>query len=151
MKDKAIALLLDLMRLDHALALLYQRALASVAPFDLQDHLTRLRDDHHKHVTALADALSEMGRPAPVLVDDPMAAVDLGLAVSGAEADLPTVLRALDKNERLLERRYDAGRRSLVPAEARKVVEKLYDEQREHVELIADLQRTSQRPAPPTR
>lgn len=151
MKDKAVALLHDLMRLDHAQALLYQRALTAVAPFDLQDHMTRLRDQHHKHVTALTEVLRELARPVPVLVDEPQAAADLGLTVAGVEADLTTVLRALDKNEHLLERRYDAARRTLVPPEARKVVERLYDEQRQHVELLADLQRASLRPAPPMR
>lgn len=149
MKDKAIALLHDLMRLDHALAQLYQRALVDVAPFDLKDHMTRLRDHHHMHVTALTDALRELARPAPVLVADPMAAVELGLTVPPSESDLAVTLRALDKNERLLERRYDSARRTLVPPEVRKVVEVLYDEQREHVELLAQLQRDYQRPASP--
>jgi uncharacterized protein (TIGR02284 family) len=139
--EKQIEELNELIRIDRDALGAYTEAIDAVREPAVRDPLTRFREDHERHVSALSEVVRRLG-------GKPAAGVDLkGMlrktltkvaGLVGAE----TVLKAMKSNEEAINQAYERRSTMDFPSEVRELVQRNYEDERRHLAWVGDALRS---------
>ena len=136
MKKDTTETLNDLLRLDIDAIQAYKQAIDACEVPAIRDRLTEFMGDHERHVRDLRDAVRNLGAE-PVEKRDLKGFLIEGFTAISSRGDR-SALMAMRGNEELTNRRYDAARKSEVPADVHELIERNYQDEARHLAWIKD-------------
>ncbi len=84
-------------------------ALEQIDVLSIKDQLTRFRDDHHRHVRELLDAIRRLGGQPPSFSKDFKGFLVQGMTSARSATGTEGALKAMKTNEELTSRNYSEG------------------------------------------
>jgi rubrerythrin len=133
---QTIKLLSDLIHLDVDAQYAYAQALDSVTHVEIREQFIRFRDDHARHVEALAAQIEALGGVAPRRTRDMKGFLLEGFtAIRSATGD-EGALKAMKLNEQLTNRRYERAAKVAVEGAVAALIERHREDENLHLEYI---------------
>jgi demethoxyubiquinone hydroxylase (CLK1/Coq7/Cat5 family) len=125
-----------LMDLDFDAARAFAAAARKTGDGRIRDAFLKFRDDHARHIDALAKAITDQGGTPASYPDDLPGTLVSGMAPPRVITSAATAYRAIYANETLAGTRYAAALDLDLPAELRSLLAAFYDDELEHRAFI---------------
>ncbi len=102
----------------------------------MRERLTSFRQDHERHIADLARAVRDLGGTPVEQRPDLKGFLLEGFTAIRSKMGLAGALKAMHLNEQLTNRRYNEARNRPVPAQAKSILDRNYEDERRHIEYI---------------
>lgn len=138
-KFRSYSVLSNLMHVEFDAARSYAQAVEAIGAVAIRRRLDAFRDDHERHIEAIAAEISALGMTPP-----PRHAERRGFLLTGYTAIFPSMgteaaLRALRANETLTNHRYDEALTADLPDAVRLLIERNRLDERRHIRFLEDV------------
>ena len=111
-------------------------ALEQIDVLSIKDQLTRFRDDHHRHVRELSDAVRRLGGQPPSFSKDFKGFLIQGMTSARSATGTEGALKAMKLNEELTNRNYSKAIKMGFPDDLEALIERNYRDEQRHLAII---------------
>lgn len=114
----------------------YDQALSHIDVLSIKDQLTQFRDDHHRHVRDLSDAIRRLGGQPPSFQKDFKGFLIQGMTSARSSTGTEGALKAMKTNEQLTNRNYSQAVNMGFPDDIKAIVERNFRDEQRHLATI---------------
>lgn len=126
----------SLIKLDVDAVSAYNQALDQIDVPDVEAQMTRYRDDHERHITALSEIVEKLGEKPAERSKDFKGFLIEGFTMLRGAGGTQAALQAMETNEKLTNKKYGEAMNWDVSAEVHDVITMNYQDEREHLTYI---------------
>jgi hypothetical protein len=137
-KFRSYSVLSNLLHVDIDAARAYAQAIEAIGAVAIRRRLEAFRDDHERHIEAIAAEIRSLGMEAPPRHDDRRGFLLTGYTAIFASMGAEAALRALRANETLTSQRYDEAATADLPESVRQLIERHRLDERRHLRFLED-------------
>ena len=115
----------------------YQEAIDKIDHVQIRNQLTRYREDHNQHVTALSAQIRKLGETPPEFAPDFKGFIIQGFTSLRSATGTEGALKAMHTNEKLTNSKYnDAAKWTNLPVDLKQMIAMALEDERRHIEYI---------------
>jgi rubrerythrin len=137
-KFRSYSVLSNLLHVEIDAARAYAQATEAIGAVAVRRRLEAFRDDHERHIEAIAAEIRSLGMEPPPRHDDRRGFLLTGYTGIFASMGAEAALRALRANETLTSQRYDEAATADLPESVRQLIERHRLDERRHLRFLED-------------
>ena len=126
----------SLVQLDIDAVHAYDQAIKRIEVSTVREQLVRFRGDHERHITELSDYIRSIGEEPPEYSRDFKGFLIEGFTAIRSSTGTEGALKAMKSNEQKTNKDYNEALSWELPAEARTIVQRNYDDERRHLRYV---------------
>lgn len=137
-KFRSYSVLSNLRHVDIDAARAYAQATEAIGAVAIRRRLEAFRDDHERHIEAIAAEIRSLGMEPPPRYDGRRGFLLTGYTAIFASMGAEAALRAMRANETLTSQRYDEAAEADLPDSVRQLIERHRLDERRHLRFLED-------------
>ncbi|HAR63420.1 MAG: hypothetical protein DKM50_09595 [Candidatus Margulisiibacteriota bacterium] len=136
-KKEIIDKLISLMQTDFDAARSYEQALDQIDEPEIHRQIAEFHSDHERHIKNLSDRILDLGEAPPQLIRDLKGFFIEGFTVLRSVTGTEGALRALESNEKLINRNYQEVADLDMPLIIKNQVKLNFNDEKKHLQYIS--------------
>lgn len=138
MNEEIYEKLVSLIQLDTDAVNAYEQAIEKTDDLTIRSHLENYKDDHQRHIDELSDYISANGMDVPEQKADIKGLFIEGFTALRSSTGTNGVLKAMEGNEKLTNKKYDEATLWDLDETAEAIVRRAYNDEKIHLAYIQD-------------
>lgn len=130
--------LCQLIQLDIDAVFAYEQAIERVEVLEIKEQLRFFQGDHERHIADLSNYVVALGERPPERSRDFKGFLIEGFTALRSVTGTEGALKAMQSNEKTTNKQYDEALSWELPADARAIVERNYEDEKRHLRYITE-------------